>query len=63
METWREYMRELILKVLVQQEKNIILGQAEFIDIVASASDSTFDVLAWAPRSHFNCLLSGFTET
>lgn len=46
METWREYMRELILKVLVQQEKNIILGQAEFIDIVASASDSTFDVLA-----------------
>lgn len=39
-------MREQILKVLGQQGKNIIFDEAEFIGIVASASDSTFDVLA-----------------
>lgn len=32
--------------MLVQQGKSIILDQAEFIDMVASASDSTFYVLA-----------------
>lgn len=31
--------------------------------MVASASDSAFDVLASASRSQFNCLLGRLTET